>query len=76
MELSVTLDLLKTYAINFAYMILRAVIYAVACIVSWVIIEKLAKINLMKQVTENQNISAGIVIAALLLGLAHIVAQV
>jgi hypothetical protein len=76
MDFSVTLDLLKTYAINFAYVLLRAVVYAVACFLSWIIIDRLAKINLMKQVTENQNMSAGIVIAALLLGLAHIIAQV
>ena len=75
MDFSVTVDLLKTYTINFVYLLLRAVIYAVACFISWVIIDKMAKINLIKEVTDNQNLGAAIVIAALLLGLAHVIAQ-
>ncbi len=42
---------------------------------SLILIDKLAKINLMKEVTENKNIGAAIVVAALLLGLAQIIGQ-
>jgi hypothetical protein len=75
MDFSPTLDLIKTYIINFVYLLLRAAIYAIACFLSLILIDKLAKINLMKEVTENKNIGAAIVVAALLLGLAHIIGQ-
>ncbi|OGJ90439.1 MAG: hypothetical protein A2268_02940 [Candidatus Raymondbacteria bacterium RifOxyA12_full_50_37] len=74
-QIPISFDLVVTYVINFAYMVLRAAVYAVSCFLSWFIIDKMAKIHLIKEVIDNKNTGAAIVIAALLLGLAYVIGQ-
>ena len=70
------LVLIKTYLINFAYVILRAVSYTVACVLAWLIFDRLfTSIHFDYEISEKQNIGAAIVIAAIFLGLAYVIGQ-
>ena len=68
--------LIETYLINFAYVILRAVSYAFACVLAWWLFDHLAtNVHFAKEISENKNIGAAIVFAAIFLGLAYVIGQ-
>jgi hypothetical protein len=68
-------ELLTTYAINFAYTILRALTYAIGCYLSWRAFDYLDKVDIRKEITENRNIGWAIMIAAIFGGLAYVIGQ-
>ena len=68
-------DLLITYVINFAYTMLRALIYAVGCFVCWRAFDLMDKVDIRKEITENKNLGWAIMIAGIFLGLAYVIGQ-
>lgn len=68
-------DLLITYFINFAYTILRALTFAVGCFLAWRAFDIMDKVDIRKEITENNNIGWAIMIAALFGGLAYVIGQ-
>jgi hypothetical protein len=70
------LALVRTYLINFAYVILRAITYVIACVLACVLFDKLVRsVNFAQEIAERRNVGAAIVIAAVLLGLAYVIGQ-
>jgi hypothetical protein len=69
-------DLLVTYAMNFAYTLLKALIYAVGCFLAWRAFDLMDKINIREEITERKNLGYAIMIAAIFLGLAYVVGQI
>jgi hypothetical protein len=69
-------DLVITYMINFAYTMLRALVYAVGCFVAWRAFDMMDKINIREEITEKRNLGWAIMIAAIFLGLAYVVGQI
>ncbi len=68
--------LTKTYLINFAYVLLRALVYAIAAFVAWRIFDKLEKLDIRTEIAEHHNLGLAIIIAALFLGLAYVIGQI
>lgn len=68
-------DLLFTYVINFAYTMLRALVYAAGCFIAWRSFDLLDKVDIRKEITENKNMGWAIMIAAIFVGLAYVVGQ-
>ncbi len=66
----------KTYLVNFAYVLLRAVVYAVAAFLVWRLFDKLEKLDVRAEIAENHNLGLAIMIAALFLGLAYVIGQI
>ena len=73
---SFSIDLVITYIINFAYVLLRALTYAVSCFSAVYILEKLIGVSLIKDVCIEKNIGASIIIASIFFGLAYIIGQI
>ncbi len=69
-------DLLQTYLLNFAYIILKAVFFAVACFFAWRLFDKLEKLDIRMEIAENHNIGLAIMVAAIFLGLAYVIGQI
>ena len=70
------LALITTYLINFGYVILRAVSYTIACVLVWLLFDKLFRsINFAYEISEKRNLGAAIIIAAIFLGLAYVIGQ-
>ncbi|MBD3391854.1 MAG: DUF350 domain-containing protein [Chitinivibrionales bacterium] len=69
-------ELIVTYFINFAYTLLRAVIYAIGCFFAWRAFDWLDKVDIRKEITENKNLGWAIIVASLLLGLAYVIGQI
>ena len=69
-------DLLITYLINFVYILLRAVVYAVSCFLAWRLFDSLSKVDIRKEISEGKNLGWAIMIAAIFLGLAYVVGQI
>lgn len=70
------LALVQTYLINFAYVVLRAVSYAFACVLAWWLFDHMAtNVNFAREISENKNMGAAIVFAAIFLGLAYVIGQ-
>lgn len=69
-------DLLKTYLLNFSYIIVKAIFFAVACFFAWRLFDKLEKLDIRMEIAENQNIGLAIMIAAIFLGLAYVIGQI
>jgi len=66
----------KTYLLNFAYVLLRAAVYAVAAFFVWRLFDKLEKLDVRAEIAENHNLGLAIMIAALFLGLAYVIGQI
>jgi hypothetical protein len=69
-------ELAVTYLINFAYTLLRAVVYAIGCFVAWRVFDMLDKVDIRAEVTEKKNLGWAIMIAAVFLGLAYVIGQI
>ena len=69
-------DLIITYVLNFAYTMLRAVIYAISCFLAWRAFDWMDKINIRKEITDNRNWGWAIMISALFIGLAYVIGQI
>ena len=68
--------LIKTYLINFAYVILRAISYAISCVLVWLVFDRLStSVNFSYEIAENKNIGAAMIVAAIFLGLAYVIGQ-
>jgi len=68
-------DLIITYVINFAYTILRALVYAVGCFLAWRAFDWMDTVDIRKEITQNNNLGWAIIISSLLLGLAYVIGQ-
>jgi hypothetical protein len=69
-------DLVVTYVINFAYTMLRAMVYAVSCFFAYRAFDWLDKVDIRKEITENKNTGWALIVCALLLGLAYVIGGV
>ena len=69
-------DLIVTYALNFAYTMLRAVIYAAGCFLAWRAFDWMDKVDIRKEITDNRNWGWAIMISALFIGLAYVIGQI
>ncbi len=68
--------LVKSYLLNFAYVLLRALVYAVAAYLAWRMFDKLEKLDVRAEIAERHNLGLAIMIAALFLGLAYVIGQI
>jgi hypothetical protein len=68
-------DLVITYLINFAYTLLRALVYAIGCFVAWRAFDMMDKVDIRKEITEHKNIGWALMIAAIFGGLAYVIGQ-
>ncbi len=69
-------DLIVTYALNFAYTMLRAIIYAAGCFLAWRAFDWMDKVDIRKEITENRNWGWAVMISALFIGLAYVIGQI
>ncbi len=69
-------DLIITYALNFAYTLLRAVMYAAGCFLAWRAFDWMDKVDIRKEITENRNWGWAVMISALFVGLAYVIGQI
>ena len=69
-------DLIVTYALNFAYTLLRAVMYAAGCFLAWRAFDWMDKVDIRKEITENRNWGWAVMISALFIGLAYVIGQI
>ena len=69
-------DLFQTYLINFTYIILKAIFFAIACFLAWRLFDWLEPLDVRKEISEKQNIGLAIMIAAIFLGLAYVIGQI
>lgn len=69
-------ELIFTYLINFAYTLLRALVYAASCFLAWRVFDIMDKVDIRKEITENKNIGWAIMIGALFFGLAYVIGQI
>jgi hypothetical protein len=68
-------DLFQTYLLNFTYVILKAVFFAVACFLTWRLFDWLERLDVRKEIAEKHNVGLAIMIASLFLGLAYVIGQ-
>ena len=68
-------DLVITYVVNLAYMLLRAMVYAVGCFLAWRAFDKMSKVDIRREISENGNLGWAIIIASMFIGLAFVVGQ-
>ncbi len=69
-------DLLQTYLLNFSYVILKAIFFAIACFFTWRLFDWLEKLDIRAEIAERHNIGLAIMIAAIFLGLAYVIGQI
>ena len=69
-------DLLITYVMNFAYTLLRAIIYAAGCFLAWRAFDWMDKVDIRREITENRNWGWAIMISAIFVGLAYVIGQI
>ena len=69
-------DLIVTYALNFAYTMLRAIIYAAGCFLAWRAFDWMDKVDIRKEITDNRNWGWAVMISALFIGLAYVIGQI
>lgn len=69
-------DLFQTYLINFTYIILKAIFFAIACFLAWRLFDWLEPLDVRKEIAENQNVGLAMMIAAIFLGLAYVIGQI
>ena len=69
-------DLVVTYALNFAYTMLRAVMYAAGCFLAWRAFDWMDKVDIRKEITVNRNWGWAVMISALFIGLAYVIGQI
>lgn len=69
-------DLLQTYLINFSYVILKAIFFAIACFLAWRLFDWLEPLDVRREIAEKQNIGLAIMMASLFLGLAYVIGQI
>jgi hypothetical protein len=76
LEAPMNKDLLITYLVNFAYTMLKALIYAIGCFLAWRAFDLMDKIDIRQEITERKNLGWAIMIAAIFIGLAYVVGQI
>lgn len=69
-------DLFSTYVLNFSYVILKAIFFAVACFFTWRLFDWLEKLDVRAEIAEKHNIGLAIMMASLFLGLAYVIGQI
>jgi hypothetical protein len=69
-------DLVVTYALNFAYTMLRAIMYAAGCFLAWRAFDWMDKVDIRKEITDNRNWGWAVMISALFIGLAYVIGQI
>ena len=69
-------DLIVTYALNFAYTMLRAVMYAASCFLAWRAFDWMDKVDIRKEITDQRNWGWAIMISAIFIGLAYVIGQI
>ena len=69
-------DLIVTYVLNFAYTLLRAVMYAAGCFLAWRAFDWMDKVDIRKEITERRNWGWAVMISALFIGLAYVIGQI
>ena len=69
-------DLIVTYLLNFAYTLLRAVMYAAGCFLAWRAFDWMDKVDIRREITENRNWGWAIMISAVFIGLAYVIGQI
>jgi hypothetical protein len=69
-------SLIKTYLVNFIYVITKSIAFVVSCFLCWRIFDVMEKIDFRVQIAENKNIGVAIMVAALFLGLGYVIGQV
>ena len=69
-------DLIVTYALNFAYTMLRAIMYAAGCFLAWRAFDWMDKVDIRKEITDNRNWGWAVMISALFIGLAYVIGQI
>ena len=69
-------DLAQTYLLNFTYVILKAIFFAVACFFTWRLFDWLEKLDVRAEIAQRNNIGLAIMVAALFLGLAYVIGQI
>jgi|Deesub1362B_J571_1020462.scaffolds.fasta_scaffold04185_3 uncharacterized membrane protein len=69
-------DLIQTYLLNFAYVITKAIVFALACFFTWRLFDWMEKLDVRAEIAERHNVGLAIMIAALFLGLAYVIGQI
>ena len=69
-------DLIITYGLNFAYTLLRAIMYAACCFLAWRAFDWMDRVDIRKEITENRNWGWAIMISAIFIGLAYVIGQI
>ncbi len=69
-------DLAQTYLLNFAYVFLKAIFFALACFLTWRLFDWLEKIDIREAIAERNNLGLAIMVASLFLGLAYVIGQI
>lgn len=69
-------DLIITYALNFAYTMLRAVMYAAGCFLAWRAFDWMDRVDIRREITDNRNWGWAIMISAIFIGLAYVIGQI
>lgn len=69
-------DLFQTYLINFTYIILKAIFFAIACFFAWRLFDWLEPLDVRKEIADKKNIGLAIMIASIFLGLAYVIGQI
>ncbi len=70
------LTLIRTYLINFIYIITKAVVFVISCYMSWRIFDWMEKIDMRAEITERKNLGAAIMMASIFLGLGYVIGQI
>lgn len=69
-------DLFSTYVLNFSYVFLKAIFFAIACFFTWRMFDWLEKLDVRAEIAENHNVGLAIMVASLFLGLAYVIGQI
>lgn len=69
-------DLFGTYVLNFSYVILKAIFFAIACFFTWRLFDWLERLDVRAEIAERHNIGLAIMVASLFLGLAYVIGQI
>lgn len=69
-------DLAQTYVLNFSYVILKSIFFAIGCFLTWRLFDWLEKLDIRAEIAERNNLGLAIMIAAIFLGLAYVIGQI
>ena len=69
-------SLIKTYLINFVYVVTKSIVFVVSCYLCWRIFDFMEKIDIRSEISEKRNIGIAIMISSLFLGLGYVIGQI